>query len=158
MATLAWIFEKNTATAPRDARNAQRDRFRLRPLPNEEIHVFTKRIDNSRVVREHDPRVTGAAVKTLSMACLGALVMVGLIVPAANSYLAGYTLTEMNRQTTAMETEFAKLSARESELTSLDALARAAKNQKFLDPSPDNMVVLNDQRSGAVALNRKNKQ
>ena len=38
--------------------------------------------------------------------------------------------------------------------TSLEALARAAKNQKFLDPTPESMVVLNEPRSGAVALNR----
>jgi hypothetical protein len=48
----------------------------------------------------------------------------------------------------------ARYSVRESELTSLEALARAAKNQKFIDPTPESMVVLNDTRTGTVALNR----
>ncbi|MBM3786386.1 MAG: hypothetical protein FJW30_18660 [Acidobacteria bacterium] len=159
MAILAWIFEKNAVPAASSPRSgAPRNSFALRPLPNEEIHVFTKRIDNSRVVREQDPQATGAAVKTIMSACLAAVGMVGLLVPAANTYLAGYTLTELDKQNSVLEAELARLEVREANLTSLEALARAAKNQKFVDPTPESMVVLNDDRTGDVAMNRKNKQ
>ena len=88
------------------------------------------------------------------MAGIFALVVVGLIVPIANSYLAGYTVTDIEKQNSQLQSQLARLTAREAELTSLEALARAAKNQIYLDPTPETLVVLNETRSGAVALNR----
>lgn len=158
MATLAWLFEKKasrSASAPSRSRKVQ-DQYYLRPMPNEDIHVFVKKIDNTRVVREQDPQANASAWKTISMTCLAALIVVGMIVPIANSYLAGYAVTEMEKQNSQMKAQLARLSVRESELTSVEALARAAKNQTFLDPSPETMVVLNETRTGAVALNRGN--
>lgn len=152
----AWIFEKKSsgrATAHSRTRTAA-DRYHLRPMPNEDIHVFVKKIDNTRVVREQDPKANASAWKTISMAGVFALIVVGLIVPIANSYLAGYTVTEIEQKNNQLQAQLARLSAREAELTSVEALAVAAKNQKYIDPSPETMVVLNETRSGAVALNR----
>ena len=87
------------------------------------------------------------------MACIFALAVVGLIVPIADSYLAGYAVTEIEKQNNQLQSQLARLSAREAELTSVEALARAAKNQQYLDPTPESLVVINDTRSGAVALN-----
>jgi uncharacterized membrane protein len=123
-------------------------------MPNEDIHVFVKKIDNTRVVREQDPKANASAWKTISVATMFALLVVGLIVPIANSYLAGYTVAEIEKQNSQLAAQVARYSVRESELTSLEALARAAKNQKFIDPTPESMVVLNDTRTGTVALNR----
>ena len=161
MATaLAWMVEKKVSGASKsqsDARSRNRteaDRFHLRPMPNEDIHVFVKKIDNTRVVREQDPKANASAWRTISMAGIFALMVVGLFVPIANSYLAGYTVTEIEKQNSQLQSQLVRLSVREAELTSVEALARAAKNQRFLDPSPETMVVLNETRSGAVALNR----
>ncbi|MBL8239189.1 MAG: hypothetical protein JNM66_17325 [Bryobacterales bacterium] len=153
---LAWIFEKKSSGRPASqsrTRNAA-DRYHLRPMPNEDIHVFVKKIDNTRVVREQDPKANASAWKTISMAGVFALIVIGLIVPIANSYLAGYTVAEIEQKNNQLQAQLARLSAREAELTSVEALAAAAKNQKFIDPTPDSMVVLNETRSGAVALNR----
>lgn len=152
----AWMFEKKSsgrATAHSRTRT-ETDRYHLRPMPNEDIHVFVKKIDNTRVVREQDPKANASAWKTISMAGVFALMVVGLIVPIANSYLAGYTVTEIETQNSQLQSQLARLSARESALTSSEALARAAKNQRYIDPTPETMVVLNETRSGAVALNR----
>lgn len=156
----AWIFEKKGTGANKfHARNrSAAGRYHLRPMPNEDIHVFVKKIDNTRVVREQDPKANASAWKTISMACLFALIVVGLIVPIANSYLAGYTVTEIEKQNSQLQSQLARLTVRESQLTSVEALARAARNQKFIDPTPETMVVLNETRSGDVALNRKQQQ
>jgi len=154
------MFEKKDSGASNAKSGAQSrnrneaDRYHLRPMPNEEIHVFVKKIDNTRVVREQDPKANASAWRTISMAGIFALVVVGLIVPIANSYLAGYTVTEIEKQNSQLQSQLARLSVREAELTSVEALARAAKNQKYLDPTPETLVVLNETRSGAVALNR----
>jgi len=160
--TWAWIFNKNVSGAANSKNGAtarkqnEADRFFLRPMPNEDIHVFVKKIDNTRVVREQDPKANASAWQTISMAGIFAMAVVGLIVPIANSYLAGYTVTEIEKQNNQLEAQLARLSVREAELTSVEALARAAKNQKYLDPSPETMVVINETRSGDVALNRGN--
>lgn len=131
--------------------------YELRPMPNEEIHVFIKKIDNTRVVREHDPKVNVSAIKTLALAVSTALAVIALIVPIANSYLAGYTVTDLEKQNAALEAKLMRLASRESQLTSVEALAKASRNQLFLDPTPESMVVLEERREGDVALIR-NKQ
>ena len=154
----AWarIFEKKVSggsNAP--SRNqSEAGRYQLRAMPNEGIHVFVKKIDNSRVVREEDPKANSSAWKTLSTAGVFAFIVVCLIVPGATSYLAGYTVTEMEKQNSQLEAQLARLSVREAELTSVEALARAAKNQKYIDPAPETLVVLTEPRPGTVALNR----
>ncbi len=155
MASLAWIYEKTAAPTAASGSQQASERFQLRPMPNEEIHVFVKKIDNTRVVREQDPKVNASAWKTISMACLFSLFVIGLLVPAANSYLAGYTAAEIEKRNKELQGELARLSVRESELTSLEALARAARNQRFLDPSPETLVVLNETRPADVAMNRE---
>ncbi len=154
-----WIFEKKSGASHQAHSRTQAGRYHLRPMPNEDIHVFVKKIDNTRVVREQDPKANASAWKTISVATMFALLVVGLIVPIANSYLAGYTVAEIEKQNNQLAAQVARYSVRESELTSLEALARAAKNQKFIDPTPESMVVLNDTRTGTVALNRnRNRQ
>ncbi|HEU0122239.1 MAG TPA: hypothetical protein VFQ91_17040 [Bryobacteraceae bacterium] len=153
---IAWMFDKKNAGPAHTPTRSQTavDRFQLRPMPNEDIHVFVKKIDNTRVVREQDPKANASAWKTISMACLSSMIVVGMIVPIANSYLAGYTVTEIEKQNNTLQSQLARLTVRESELTSVEALAKAAKNQKYLDPTPETMVVLNEPRTGDVALNR----
>jgi uncharacterized membrane protein len=147
--------KKDSGVSAADTARTAAGRYHLRPMPNEEIHVFVKKIDNSRVVREQDPKANASAWRTISMAGICALMVVGLIVPIANSYLAGYTVAEIEKQNSQLQSKLARLAVREAQLTSVEALALAAKNQKYLDPTPDTMVVLNETRSGAVALNRQ---
>ena len=155
----AWMFDKKVSGSSKSQSGAQSQkrteaaRFHLRPMPNEDIHVFVKKIDNTRVVREHDPKANASAWRTISMTGIFALVVVGVSVPITNSYLAGYTVTEIEKQNKQLHSQLVRLSVREAELTTVQALARAAKNQKYLDPAPETMVVLNETRSGAVALN-----
>lgn len=153
-ASWALLFDKKvTAASAQRSDGAAVDRYQLRPMPNEDIHVFVKKIDNTRVVCEQDPKANASAWKTISMACVFALIVIGLIVPIANSYLAGYAVTEIEKQNNELQSQLSRLAVREAELTSVEALARAAKNQEYLDPTPESMVVLNETRSGAVALN-----
>ena len=62
MATLANILNQfigagSVADAtPRSVTWETSEECKLRALPNEDVYLFTKRIDNSRVVRQADPR------------------------------------------------------------------------------------------------------
>src|SRR5690349_1159934 len=68
------------------------DPFLLRPLPGEDIFVFTKRIDNARVVRQPDPRSRGAAWSAAGIMCLLAALLTGSLAPRIANLFAGYRI------------------------------------------------------------------
>ena len=61
-----------TATAHGKARTAP-----LRTFPGEDIYFFTKRIDNSRVVRQADPKAGGVCWKMIGSVGVAALLLIG---------------------------------------------------------------------------------
>ena len=87
MATLAMFFRRPLAAAPVRSGAAQAGplppdgRFLLRALPNEDVFLYSKRIDNSRVVREADPGARGEW-SAIGMVCLLALLLIGVLTPA----------------------------------------------------------------------------
>jgi hypothetical protein len=156
MSNMAWSFPWAAAASPQPA--AEPRGVPLRPMPNEAIHVFEKKIDNTRVVREQDPEASKSCWKAISAACLAAVTTVGLVVPGANSYLAGYRISELTRTGDAQKAELLRLTVREAELTSPAAMARAASNQNFIETPAANLVVLHQGRSGDVAMNVSGKE
>lgn len=127
----------------------------LRPMPNEQIHVFIKRIDNHHVVRTEDKAATATCWKTIGAACLLAVVAVGMIVPMAYGKLAGYQMERSRAEQTRLMHELAQLEAVENQLVSPVLLADEAKKLKFNEPSPETLVVLNiEERSTALAMNQ----
>ncbi|HOK48460.1 MAG TPA: hypothetical protein PLK67_21115, partial [Bryobacteraceae bacterium] len=85
MATLAAIFRRSEASAATQARNAAavfvQDPYRLRPLPGEDVYLYSKRIDNSRVVRQADPASRKRFTRTVAMSMAMAVVLMLLCLP-----------------------------------------------------------------------------
>src|SRR5438067_3201077 len=94
MATLATILRKfDTAHAePRRAEAPRPNPYLLRALPNEDIFFHTKRIDNSRLVREPDPRAKMECWSTIGAVCALAAVMITSLVPGVACITAGYQI------------------------------------------------------------------
>src|ERR1022692_1370525 len=99
MATLAMFFRRPLA-APAAASGAAQsrpvpisvpvdDRCGLRALPNEDIFLYSKPIDNSRVVREPQPTAHGEW-SMIGTACALALLFMGLSTPRVANIFAGY--------------------------------------------------------------------
>ena len=78
MATLPAFFKRNEAPAgaPQGAEamtrgnrtRHERDPYQLRALPHESVFFYCKRIDNSRLVRESDPKSRGACWSAIGAA------------------------------------------------------------------------------------------
>src|SRR5437588_7620521 len=102
MATLPAFFRRNEAPAGpaqapetplRAARpRADRDPFALRALPHEDILLFCKKIDNSRLVRETDPQARGACWQVIAVATVVLAVVTSASFPFVASTLDGYRL------------------------------------------------------------------
>src|SRR4051794_11449864 len=96
MATWAGFFKRREAgisrAEGREAIRADIDPFRLRALPNDEIYFWSKRIDNSRVVRQSDPAARGEMLSTMGAAILLLALAVSIIAPRAAWMMEGYKL------------------------------------------------------------------
>src|SRR5258705_13948122 len=92
MATLATILRKfETAGAqPRRVGMARPNPYQLRALPNEDIFFYTKRVDNSRLVREADPRAKAECWSTIGAVCALAAVLLTSLAPSVAGITAGY--------------------------------------------------------------------
>jgi transposase len=160
MATLANIFNQFTgAKAIADAADARvmrgsADAFRLRALPNEDVYFFSKRIDNSRVVKQADPRARARDWKVIGGAGFAAAALIGLLLPSAYGFMAGYQLSHLQQENQRLVTERAHLELEEAKLASAERLQQLANMQKFADPGPDRTIYL-PKTDTSLALNRR---
>src|SRR5258708_38499073 len=91
MATLATILRKidRAGAEPRRREMAQTNPYLLRALPNEDIFFYTKRVDNSRLVREPDPRAKSECWSSIGAICAIAAVLITSLVPPVGGISAG---------------------------------------------------------------------
>jgi hypothetical protein len=163
MATLpAFFLRWIEATHPEaDAKTAharaQRDPYRLRSLPQDDLFFFCKRIDNSRLVREPDPRAMGACWSAIGVASLAVAILAGVLVPGAASTTAGYRLESLRAEERRLVEERRTLELQEAELLSPARLDRLAHNQNLVTPKSDQVFHLEGDRPGAVVAMVKNR-
>jgi hypothetical protein len=160
MATLAAFFRRTdvmmaAAPAAREAWHEQEeaDRWRLRPLPCEDVYFFSKRIDNSRVVREADPAVERKAWKNGVKAGLATAALILLIMPKALSMVAGYSIHKLTVDHDRMVAEATVLQLEEARLVSPDRLEHLARTYGLINPDSHHVVFLNAKATDALALN-----
>ena len=88
MATLANIINNFYRRGQRGGRSARSvtwetsEECKLRALPNEDVYLFTKRIDNSRVIRQADPQARARDWKFVGGASFAAMALIGMLLPA----------------------------------------------------------------------------
>lgn len=156
MATLANIFHRFVESAdipePAAVTAAEPDNYyQLRQFPNERIHLHVKRIDNTRVIRQIDPRAHGTCWRMIGGACLGALLLIGLLLPSAWSLLAGYQMQNLRQEQERLHNELSALDLQEARLLSPERLEELARIQQFIDPEPGTVVYLGHKED--LALN-----
>ena len=154
MATLATIFNRVVAAGTLEAvaTRGGSDAYRLRPFANEEVHFFVKRIDNSRVVRQADPRAGGVCWRVIGTGGALAVLLIGLLLPGVYSLLAGYQIQALRLEQQRMLSERATLDLDEARLLSPVRLEELARLRKFVSPAPQRVVFL-DATDPALALN-----
>ena len=108
-----------------DTVRAQADPFLLRALPNDDIYFYSKKIDNSRVVRQADPEARGECWSAVGAA--GVLLMLGasIIAPHVGSVLAGYKLEALKQERQTLIDQKRDLEVKEAGLLSPGAAERS---------------------------------
>ena len=155
MATLATILRKFDATSEEPRRAAaQSNPYLLRPLPNEDIFFHRKRVDNSRLVREADPRAKTECFSTIGAVCALAAVLITSVAPSVAGITAGYQIQALKQERQRLLDERRGLEVDEAKLLAPERLEQLARDQRMTSPKNDQVVHLQINASeGTVAYN-----
>src|SRR5882762_9117750 len=161
MATLATILRKlDTPRAePRRVEAFHPNPYQLRALPNEDIFFHKKSVDNSRLVREPDPRAKAECWSTIGAVCALAAVLITSLAPGVAGITAGYQVEALKQESQRLLNERRGLEVEEAKLVGPARLEQLAKDQQMASPKPDQVVNLNIKASeGEVAFNAASKK
>lgn len=141
MASLATIMNRfvfvEQAAAP--AREVARPRVecRLRPLPNEEVYLFVKRIDNRNVVRAADPAARKARAGSMVTGFGLAILFIALLAPTAYNQMEGYHIANLRKEQKELRAQINSLDVQEANLLSPERLHKLAEQMGLHDPAPE---------------------
>jgi len=141
-----------SSAAPSVARLAKNS-DRLRPLPLDDVLFFSKKIDNSRLVRAADPRARGACWSAVGAASVLLVLLAGTLVPSLAGRLEGYKLEALKGEERRLLDERRTLELQEAELLSPDRLQQMAEKQNLVAPQAGQVVHLDGNKpDSAFAL------
>jgi len=143
---MGGIREAARATSP-DARD---ERFKVRRIPNENIYFYAKTIDNSRVVRERDPKTRGAQWRLMVATLGGAALLITVLLPSAYTFIAGHELQDLRQKRDQLLADRRRLEVEEAKLLTPARLEQYAENQRLTDPG-NKVVFLSGEKSGQEA-------
>jgi hypothetical protein len=129
------------------------DKNHLRALPQENVFFYCKKIDNSRLVREADPRSATSCWSAIGGACVVMALLTGVLVPQLMGTLAGYKVEALRAEQRRLVDERHNLEWKEAELLNMNRLEKLAKDQNLIAPTPGQVVRLNSKDS-SVAMNQ----
>ncbi len=130
----------------------ERDPFRLRALPQEDVFFYCKRIDNTRLVREHDAKAHGACWSAIGSAAVVVALLAGMLAPSLAGTLAGYKLEALRAEERRLMDEARVLDLREAEALRPDRLEQLALKQNLVTPSNGQVFHLETRPDGTVAM------
>ncbi len=145
MATLATFFKRYEAVADSEPQvrrlpRLEPDPYRLRSLPNEDVYFYCKKIDNSRLVREADPKARRECWSTIGAACVIVALLTTILMPSVAGTMAGYKIQELKAEEQRLIEERRVLELEEAQLLSP---APAPGQVQHLDPKGDGSLALN---------------
>jgi cell division protein FtsL len=162
MATLATRMDRFTTanSAPGDSSRTRvldnGDPFEVPQFPNEDVYLYVKHIDNSRVLREADPAARKACWRLIGSSFAFAVLVIGLLLPSLNRLMAGYRMEALRQERQRLELDQASLELAETRLLSPARLEELARTQRFVDPAPEAVVYLDANKSDAILAKKQN--
>jgi len=146
MATLASFVNRFVGVSElaevRPAVWTRADSCRLRPIANEDVFLFAKRIDNSGVVRAADPLARRARSRSVATGFVAAMLVIAGLVPSAYNTMAGFTVQTLEKEQNKLRRERAALDLNEAKLLNPARLEQLAKSLKMMEPVPQQVQYL----------------
>ncbi len=153
MATLARVFHRHEGErATRRTAAPAADPCALRALPQEDVFFYCKKIDNSRLVREPDPKAGGICWTAIGAACLAAVMLTAVGTVKVSATMSGYQLEDLRAEERRLLDEGRALDLQEAELLSPERLEKLARGQNLVTPAAGQVFHLDNKPDGAVAM------
>jgi hypothetical protein len=163
MGTLATFFRKTdfipvaaepAARVENKSRTITRDalaKYELRGLPNDDVYFYSKRIDNSRLVRQADPQTKGQCWSAIGAACVVAVLLGTVMAPKAATVLSGYRVQQLKAERAGLVEEIKSLQVDEARVLSPANMGPLAAQRKLSSPTAGQIVHLQPKGEGAMA-------
>ena len=123
----------------------------LRPLPGEDVFFFSKRIDNSRIIRQAAPGSRGAAWSAAGAMCLLAALFTMSLAPRIANYFAGYRLEALRQEHQRLIDERMMLDVEEARLLRPSRLQELARRHNLVTPKQSQLFDLDPKADKALA-------
>ena len=132
---------------------AEADPLALTGLPNDDVYFYSKRIDNSRLVRQADTHVKGE-FSAIAGVCSAALLVGGLLVaPGVASIMDSYKLQDLKKEQATLRNERRKLEVDEERLVNAAQLNEMASTHKLVRPAAKQVIHLQPRNNQSFAMN-----
>ncbi len=157
MATLATFFRRTDwiAAGEQTTARAQVNDYQLRALPNDDVYFYSKRIDNSRILRQADPQAKTQCWSAIGAACLLAVLVGSVAAPSVAMRLAGYKVETLRQEQQALVIERKKLEVQEAALLNPARLDVLAKQHNLSGPATGQVIHLESTAYPTFAYNVK---
>jgi hypothetical protein len=129
---------------------ANEDPFEVPAFPNEDVYLYIKHIDNSRILREADPAARQICWRLIGSSFAFAAIVIALLLPSLNRLMAGYKMEALRQERQHLELDRASLELAETKLLSPARLEQLARMQRFVDPAPEAVVYLESNKSDQI--------
>jgi cell division protein FtsL len=126
---------------------------RLRPIANEDVYLFVKRIDNTTVVRAADPAALRARSRTVATGFIAAMLVIAGLVPAAYNTMAGFTIENLKQEQAKLRQEQTKLEVAEAQLLNVKRLDKLANQFQMAPPEPTQELLVSGKSSAEARSN-----
>jgi hypothetical protein len=155
MATIAAMWKRSNALAGVGSGISESDPWALRGLPNDHVFFYSKKIDNSRMIRQADPRAADDVWSAVGAGALLLMLGVSIVVPHVALVRAGYALEAAKTERQVLLDQRRELEVREAGLLSPGRLNDIAKERNLTSPMSSQVYHLDGQNpQGNLASNR----
>ncbi len=141
MTTLSalWDWLAASKAVSGSAANGGDTDFRLRTLPREEIHVYVKPIDNTKVVMLVDKKDWAASLGMAGGVVVASLLLIALLLPGGFNLLASHRMEQLKNEREMLVNELRDLRSQEAEMRSPQNLEQWA-GERFSTPQAASVV------------------
>ena len=133
----------------------ERDPYLLRELPLQDVIFYSKKIDNSRLVRQADPRGGAENWTAIVAVCALMIVLITSLAPGVAGIISGYQIQALKQEQQRLLNERSLLEVEEARLTSPERLDHLAKERHMAIPTRAQLVRLPSTTKDAGALNAR---
>jgi hypothetical protein len=144
---------KDKTTANTAALVADADPLTLTGLPNDDVYLYCKRIDNSRLVRQADAHAKGEW-STIAGVCTAAMLVGGIMIaPGVAGVMDSYKIQDLKHEHAQLLSEKRKLDVEEERLMNAARLDALAPQHNLVRPEADQVIRLQPKNNHSFAMN-----